>query len=319
MASEDADSDNLTGGTLFAVVASILLGFGPSMAKMAFDGGADDISLQGLRFALGALSIWPILKLTGRKISPLRAMWGRVLSMGVLTTIGASCYMASTRYIDVPLASLIFFTYPLIIGIIAWLCRTEVMDIRKAVAVVTCFAGVGMTVGFIAGTPDWFGIGVAVLGACCIAMTFVISVPALHATSSPVVLFTNCAIGAVIFAIGAILAPVVDYTPQLPQTSPGWVGLSLHTIVLNAGIGMLLAAIGRIGAVRATVVNNLEPLVSTMVAAVLFSQFLDGFQWLGGALIMSAIFILQSQRERNQPRRHRRLSWVHRLRGIGRP
>lgn len=298
MVSGSTDSGHLAtdlpAGTLLAVIASILLGFGPSLAKVAFDGGADDISLQGLRFGLGALFIWPILKLTGRSLSPLLSMWRRVLVMGVLTAIGASCYMGSTRYIDVPLSSLIFFTYPLIIGIIAWLCRTEEMNSRKAIAVLAGFVGVAMTVGFIAGTPNWFGIGVAMAGACSIAVVFVVSTPLLHATSSLVVLFSNCAIGAAIFAMGAALSPIVDYTPQLPQTSSGWIGLGLHIAVLNAGICMLLAAIGRMGAVRATVVNNLEPPVSALVAAVLFSQFLDGFQWLGGALILSAIFILQT-------------------------
>ena len=60
------------------------------------------------------------------------------------------------------------------------------------------------------------------------------------------------------------------------------------------GIGLLLAAIGRIGAVRATVVNNLEPLISAAAAAFLFSQFLSGFQFLGAGLILGAIIIIQT-------------------------
>ncbi len=297
MPSENTESAHLIGGIVLSVIASILLGLGPSLAKLAFDGGADDISLQGLRFGLGALFVWPFLKFRGLSIAPLRTMWRRVLIMGTFTATGAFGYMGSTRYIDVPLSSLIFFAYPLIIGVIAWLCRTESMDSRKASAVLVGFIGVGMTVGFATGSPDWLGIALAMLGAITVAVIFVISVPALHASSAPAVLFCNSVVAACIFAIGASLAPLADYVPQLPHTSLGWTGLGLHIAVMTTGIGLLLASIARIGAVRATVVNNVEPPISALAAAVLFSQFLDGLQWLGGALIIGAIVILQVRKK----------------------
>ncbi|MBT4889086.1 MAG: EamA family transporter [Rhodospirillales bacterium] len=168
------------------------------------------------------------------------------------------------------------------------------MTARKTMAVLTGFAGVGMVIGFAAITPSLIGISLAFMAAVMVAIVFVISVPALHLTSAPVVLFSNSVVASGVYGLCTIIAPAFDYYPSLPATTAGWTGLGAHVFIMIIGIGLLLAAIGRIGAVRATVVNNLEPLISAAAAAFLFSQFLSGFQFLGAGLILGAIIIIQT-------------------------
>lgn len=285
-------------GVMLSIVASVFLGLGPSTAKMAFDGGADDFAVQGLRFATTAVLLLPIVWLRGGFPPEARAMWRRILVMGGLTATGVLGYMAATRYISVPLTTLIFFTYPPLIGVIAWLFRTEGMSAAKIAGIAVAFAGVALIIGAAPDDPDLFGILLAFMGAFSVAVLFVVAVPALHLLGSVRVFFSNSVIALAIYGAAAPVAIALGHVPSLPAGTWGWSGIVLHAGVMTVGITMLLASIHRIGSVNATVVNNLEPVVSMAAAALLFGQYLGGLQLAGAALVIGGILVLQLRKRR---------------------
>ena len=72
----------------------------------------------------------------------------------------------------------------------------------------------------------------------------------------------------------------------------GWIG----GIVLVSTVGAILAffaGLARVGPSAASILSTLEPVVTVVLAAAAFGESLSAVQLVGGALVLSAVVVMQ--------------------------
>lgn len=281
-------------GLGFVVVTALFFGAGPTLAKLAFDGGTGVLTLQFARFVVASVGLWLLLAVTGR-IAPIpRRRLPLILALIVLSTGASFGYMTSVRSIPVPVASLVFFTFPLMVGPLAHLLGDERLTWLRVLALAVGFAGIVLVLEGGMAHADPVGIALAFGGGTCVAISFQVS-RRLTVDIAPGQLTATVASAS---AVLCTLLLVVHGEFDLPTTQRGWVGVLGNAVSYAVGLSCLFAAIKRLGVVRTAVTVNMEPVVSVALAAVVLGEALSGTQLAGGLVVLSGIALAQSRRAR---------------------
>lgn len=279
-------------GLVLVVVTALFFGVAPTFARLAFDGGTGAMTLQFMRFGFATIGLWLLLGLAGRRVAVRRRHLALLIAM-ILVSGGASYgYMTSVRTIPVPVASLVFFTFPLMVGPLAHLIGDERLTVRRLAALVVGFAGIALVLEGGLAHADPLGLALAFGGGTCVAISFQISrrltvdIPPMALTA---IIASASAVG-----WGAFLLLHGEF--DLPVTPTGWTGVIGNAIGYTVGLTCLFAAIQRLGAVRTAVAVNLEPVISVVFAGVVLGEALTGIQLVGGAVVLAGIALAQSER-----------------------
>lgn len=284
--------DGLWPGLGFVVVTALFFGAGPTLARLAFDGGTGVLTLQIARFLMAAVGLWAWLLLTGR-VQPVPASRIVLVVAMVLLSTGASFgYMTSVRSIPVPVASLTFFTFPLMVGPLAHLLGDERLNTRRVAALGVGFAGLALVLGGDIAGADPFGLALAFGGGTCVAVSFQVS-RRLTRDIAPTQLTATVAVGSGVLCAAAL---ALHGEIQLPQSPRGWIGIVGNAASYAVGLTCLFASIRLLGAIRTAIAINLEPVISVALATLVLDQILSATQMLGGAVVLGGIALAQSGR-----------------------
>lgn len=287
-----APSAETLAGFGFVVLTALFFGAAPTFARLAFDGGTGALTLQFARFAVAGVGLWLLLAVVGRR--------GRIpthrlplLAALVVLTSGASYgYMTSVRSVPVPVASLVFFTFPLMVGPLAHLIGDERLTLHRILALAVGFAGIALVLEGGLAHADPVGLALAFGGGACVAVSFQVS-RRLTADIPPILLTATVASASAIVCT-LLLAMHGEINP--PTSPRGWVGVLGNAVSYTVGLTCLFAAIRRLGSVRTAVAVNLEPVVSVALAAVVLNEALSGIQLVGGLVVITGILLAQGER-----------------------
>jgi drug/metabolite transporter (DMT)-like permease len=134
------------------------------------------------------------------------------------------------------------------------------------------------------------GVALAFVGACGATGLVVTNGDAVGEGGSLVVNFYTSIVALILVSIaGPIFAPVT-----LPGTVVGWLGLLGTGAGFCLGLALFLAAIPRIGMVRASLISVVEPVLAILLAMALFGERLTAIQWAGVALVVLGLVLLES-------------------------
>ena len=87
----------------------------------------------------------------------------------------------------------------------------------------------------------------------------------------------------------------------MPDLPIGWLGLILVVVLQASAIPLYFLAIPRIGALKSAMVSNVQPVVSIVAAYVLYRELLSPAQFVGGAMVLGAVWLMQRfDRKRRQ-------------------
>jgi drug/metabolite transporter (DMT)-like permease len=83
---------------------------------------------------------------------------------------------------------------------------------------------------------------------------------------------------------------------RLPVTLQGWTGFSGVAIAYTIGTVTFFAAIPLLGAVRAAMISNLEPVLGILFAMAVLGEAVSPLQALGIVLVIGSIFAMEATR-----------------------
>lgn len=279
-------------GTLAILGSSLGYATLPVLAKMALEAGVDVLPLLAWRFFVGAGLVWMVLIATRRPV-PSRATLLPLLGLGALYATNSFAFMAGLVWIPASLASLVFFTYPAVVVLLARVFVGEPLTTRRLAALVLALAGCALTAGFGVSGGNPRGVFLVLAAVALIALFIVASHPVLEVSpelGGSAVILTGTA---VVTAI--VTAAVADFTlPGGPRVVLIVVLLGLLSTALP--VTLFLAGIKWIGPGRAAVFSTLEPAFTLALAALLLGERLTGLQLGGGALILIAVVWLRLER-----------------------
>jgi DME family drug/metabolite transporter len=256
----------LFGATLLTIVVGVLARQGRPLVRLR------DVPRQ----AIGALSV--------------AAAAGIFLNLAVFIAFGR---------ITIALALLAFYTYPAMVAVVAIAIERRRPERLELVALGLALGGMILVVaGQIepgAGLViDGLGLGLALLAA--VAQTVYVTTSRGYAAipteqAAPILLWVAALAFVLIGALGGSLDTLLE-----PFRSPAAWPYLIVAGLLGAGLPsfLFLVAIRLIGPVRTGILAMLEPVVGSVLAAVILGETLGPIQVVGGILVIAAGVILQA-------------------------
>ena len=94
------------------------------------------------------------------------------------------------------------------------------------------------------------------------------------------------------FAVGA--AATMNW--QAPRTGYGWIALAIVSVCTAVAVLTLYISTTRIGPFRSALIMNLEPLLATVLSAIILGEVITPLQGLGAGIMLAALVAFQSWR-----------------------
>ena len=282
-------------GVWLVAASAVCFALAPIGAKLAYAGGSEPVTLIGLRFSLNVIAVLAMVAL-GRHpyMLPVRVL-GASFLLGILLAAEGVFYLAAVQFIPVSLAVVIVFTFPLQIGLLSALIGQERLDLARGASLIFAFLGVALAVGVAADSVDWRGVVLAAATGSGIAVTAV-STSRLMNDHDPVTLTLFMTLSA---AVSSMFAVLMWQGLVWPVTSTGWLGMTIAVVAFAAAITLYFLGLARIGAVRAAIIGNLEPVLAIAAAVIVLAERPTVVQLLGASMIIGAIFALHIHESRS--------------------
>ena len=282
-------------GTLICLASASGFGAMGVLGKLAYDDGSTVGTLLATRFALAALLFW-VLMLAGRATSELRDLSRRdlltALALGALGYAAqAGAYFAALARMEAGPLSLLVYTYPATVALAGVLLGRERVDARRLAALVLASSGLVLVLAS-AGTGQLDPLGVALgLAAAGVYSAYILVSGSIAGRMGPRVFSTLvCSGAAVTLTAGAGL--LGELRPQ-DLTAAGWGWLTCLALVSTvAAVSLLFAGIARVGPTVASILSTVEPVVTVLLAFLVFGEVLGAAQLLGGALVLCSVLVL---------------------------
>lgn len=285
--SETHISDRQRIGFCLVAVAAIGFGISPTYAKLAYQGGSEPLTLVAARFTLCVLAMFMIayVRRSSFKISR-RLLYVPVL-MGSLLAWNATGYLSAVKAIPVSLAAALFYTFPLQIGIFSLLLGLEVLSVRKIVALLLGFCGVLLVVSFVVHEINVYGVALALSAGCGVALTSLLFARVANNNNSVALMLWSMFIACISSWILAFC--LGDFA--VPHTRSGWNGFLISMFGFSLAVIGYYLALPMIGALRAAIIANLEPVIAVLMAVLVLGERLGYVQSFGIGVIVIAVYL----------------------------
>ncbi|HEX2195169.1 MAG TPA: DMT family transporter [Candidatus Limnocylindria bacterium] len=307
MTEPSRDGPDLVGAGLILLAATCFATLGP-LSRYADQASVSSLALVFWRAMLGAglMAAFLIARratVGGGTVSlawlPSRDLAFVAAAAVANTILNLAVFVAFLR-VSIALALLVFYLYPALVALVSLAWFGERLDGLRwgalglsMVGTVLVVAGAGDL-----GALDPIGIGLAFVGA--VGQTFYVlaarhgfaRVPGAQAAAltmggaAALYLVVALAIG----AAAQLTVPLSGGAALWPVLVAGLVGAGIPTVCYITGIR-------RLGAPRAAILANFEPVVAVLLAAVLLAEQPTPLQLLGGVLIIASGVVLQLRAE----------------------
>jgi drug/metabolite transporter (DMT)-like permease len=284
-------------GTLVCIASASAFGAMGVLGKLAYADGATVGTLLAVRFALAALLFWG-LAVVGGAGAELRSLDRRdvliALALGALGyTAQAGAYFSALARMDAGLLSLVLYTFPAIVACVGIALGRERLEARRLAALVIASAGLVLVLAT-AGTGELDPLGTALgLGAAVVYSAYILLSAGIATRMRPRVFATLVCTGAAV-TLTAGSAALGQLRPG-ELTVAGWGWLACLAVVSTvAAVTLLFAGIARVGPTIASIVSTVEPIVTVLLAFVVFGEVLGAPQLLGGALVLGSVLVLHA-------------------------
>lgn len=273
-------------GVLLTVISAAGFGTLAIFGRFLYADGVDTFTLLFLRFAFSA-SILTFLLLLRREPLPRGRVLAQLIGMGALGYAGQSfLYLTAIKYASAGLVALLLYLYPTFVFVLSAIFLHEKATRVKIIALTLALIGAALTVNPQGGQLP--GIVYAIVAAAVYSVYIIVGADVMKRVSpiqSSLVIFASAA--AVYGTLTALNGA------HFPASSSGWWSLAGVVIVATViPVAAFLAGIERIGPTNASLLSTLEPVVTVLLAAWLFSERLEILSLIGGALILIAVLVL---------------------------
>lgn len=272
-------------GISLCFLAAIFFGISITLAKMTYAYGMSPTTIAvvrgvssvvisgGMAFYLG--SQWRLPAPIQREILPVTFLF-------LMVAFG---YPTAMKYVPASIAALTFYLFPLIILVIGSFAERRFPGIRRTMICLTAFIGLGVVLGASVEQLKWQGMVAGVIAAVGVAL-YILKLPKIMAETNGMVLtvYVN-ALNVIVLLAAAWLFDEMMF----PDDTTGWLIAGLSGGTYGIGTVMLVFAVKLTSPVTASTLSNIEPLVVTVLATILFAEFLAPVQYVAMIVVIGAL------------------------------
>ena len=272
-------------GFIIVIVGALAFAGNNVFAVMSYEGGATPLTLITARMIFTLVALTLIMKFSSTAIPLPPRERKAALGLGLLNGTMAFCLMSAFDHVAVGLAILVFYLYPVFTGLGAWLTGQEKLNAGLIVGLVGGFLGLALALEITGQSANAIGVGLAGFASVLMAATALLSARVLKTDNARSITLHMHISASILFIILILIWGQID----LPTTMRGWVGFAAVPLFYTVAIVSFFAGIAHIGAVRASLVMNLEPVASIAMGFILLGQVLSPRQLLGAAIVIGAV------------------------------
>jgi drug/metabolite transporter (DMT)-like permease len=273
-------------GVVLVVISAASFGTLAIFGRYAYADGIDTFTLLFLRFTIAAVLMVAFL-IHRRERLPRGHSLGGLIGMGAIGYVGQSfAYLSAIKYASAGLVALLLYLYPTFVAILSIIFLKRGITRVKVFALLLATLGVALTANPQGG--KWTGILLALAAAGIYSIYIIVGTGVMRQVSaiqSSVVIFASAGL------VYGLLAAANG--PHWPTSPSGWgVVAAMALIATVIPVATFLGGLKLIGPTDASMLSTLEPVVTVLLAVVLFGERLQPITLMGGALILAAVIIL---------------------------
>ena len=259
------------------------------IANMAFKDGVDLNTSNAIRHCAATLILIIYQKASSRKTGLLPRERYISLALGISIFMMGVGYLGATQYIPISLAVLIFYTCPFFVAIISKFTENEPITPTRLTAIILAFIGLSLALKVqTTGGLQLIGIMYAMVAAIGFASFVTVSSLMLKTADRQAVLLHSLAAGTLLFVLFFVLTNGVE----IIGTRAGWLKVSGSGIVVAFAYIAFFAGMKILGPVKASMIMNIEPVLTIGLAAILLGERLSNIQVFGAALVIGGIILI---------------------------
>lgn len=293
-------------GYLFVLGAAVMWGtIGVFFTILHTTFGLSALAISFLRAGLGTVALVAALAIWRREALRLpRALLPAYLLFGLFGV--AFFYVLNTEAViltNVATASVLLYTAPMFVTLLAWRLWNEPLTLRKLAAVAAAVVGCALVArAYDPGALALNGLGVLVAASAGLTYAlFTIFSKYLSTRASPLTTVTYSLVFGTLFLLPLLFLELPGLGPPglgafaaEPRAWLAMAGLCLGPTL--GSYGLYNAALRTVPASVASVVATIEPIVAGIAGLVFFQQLLEPLQLVGAGVIIAAALSLTLQR-----------------------
>ena len=277
-------------GFVAAFISAILFGGTPILAKMAYAGGTNGVTLSFLRSALAAPILLTVLLI--RKTSfRLSLKEIRDLALTGLFGTGSTTLLLyiSYDYISIGVATSLHFLYPVLIMAVGIIFLKEKATIIRIFAAVLGFLGVAMLSGLQA-ISNPLGIALAILSAATYAFYMIfIQTSSLKNMDYFKLGFYFAIVNALVAGVFGLFTNELDFT----MTPSAWLySFIVAVLVCVVAVILLNYSIVKIGAISASMLSVSEPITGVVLGVIILNEQLSTSNIIGFVAVTISVLLV---------------------------
>lgn len=291
-------------GIIFIALSVIGYSCLPVFIKQLYALGVAPLDIALWRFALTVPVFWLlVLRRQRASVAPIMASKPlprlRVLGMGTLLGVAALAAFFGLQRVPAGTFSVIFYSYPALVALIEALFGERLSPLAWLALGLTLL-GVALTApDFSAGLSgdNLPGILWALLDALVVAVYIIVSSRLLRGYRDMVRASAWTVLGALLSLGGLVFVRGLAF----PQGSAWFYLIALALVSTVMPVFGLNAGIQKLGSTRASIIASFEPVLTAVLALIFLGEMMLPVQWLGGALIVTSVILLQIRRPAPAP------------------
>lgn len=280
-----------TKGILYIILSACAFGIMPILAKLSYRGGANTYSTLFLRFLFAAIMLFYYLKTKGISMKLTKKQLILIIIIGVFGfTLATSSLYMSYNYISIGMASMIFYIYPSIVTILAYVVYKEKIYSRKIISLMISLIGIYILID--KGSVNFNIKGIIFAGIAAVLYSLYV----LGASHKE---FKNINSYVLTFYISCASATVMFMAAK--ATNNFNINISFYALVailLIAFISTVVAlmafleGVRLIGPSKASILSTIEPIVSLILGIIILGEPISSRIIIGSIMIVLSVVIL---------------------------
>jgi len=276
-----------------ALAAASIYGLVPNFVRGAFENGIPPVEATFFRTSVIAIVFALIAVVQGDSFRIPRAAIGAFAGQAIATLVISVSYLASVQFIPIGLAVIIFFTFPVLIMLASPLVEGKFPGFWRIIIAILAFGGLVVAIGPSFGDLDIRGIGLATLAALAGVIQFFTGrsisrylTPAVFGSLVHIIIWPATLLVA-LFVGGGTLQMMGGGA----RTTMGLYFLFGVAAVYVAAYMLQMSSLRFAPASAVAPFYNLEPIVTTICAGLLFGERLTFNQYAGGGIVLAALVV----------------------------
>jgi drug/metabolite transporter (DMT)-like permease len=278
-------------GIACALGAAACYGLIPNFTRAAYENGLPAVEMSFFRTSLIAVLLALAGVIRGEKFYFRAKALPSFAGQALATVIISVCYLASVQFIPVGLAVIIFFTFPVLVLLAAPVIEGHSPGLLHIAIAAFAFLGLAIAIGPSFKYLDWRGIVLAGTAAgACVLQFF--SGRRLSSFIGPFAFgsLIHMAVWPITLAIVLWFGKgVIAILPGGPVTGFGYAFLFAAGAIYSVTYFVHMLSLRFAPASTVAPFYNLEPVVTTLVAAIWLGERLALNQYAGGAMVLAAL------------------------------